>query len=125
MRKLLVSVLVLLGFVAFAPTAGAVTVVDCNAAGVPADQCSTVKQNDLDYQSGASRVWTVVSMALGLLGGIAVIMIVIGGIKFATSQGDSSQIASAKKTILFSVIGLVVAMLSSAIVLLVQNYFLS
>lgn len=124
MRTLFASLLVLLGLVAFAPAAAAVTVVNCEAAGVPADQCSTVKQNDLDYQSGASRVWSVVSLALGVLGGIAVIMIIIGGFKFTTSQGDSSQIASAKKTIMFSVIGLVVAMLASAIVLLVQNYFL-
>ncbi|MGB4762544.1 MAG: pilin [Candidatus Saccharimonas sp.] len=124
MRKLLIATLMFLGLVVLAPNVGAVTVIDCNTAGVPADQCATVKQNDLDYQSGASRVWSVVSLALGVLGGIAVIMIVIGGIKFATSQGDSSQIASAKKTILFSVIGLVVAMLSSAIVLLIQNYFL-
>lgn len=124
MRTLLASLLVLFCLVAFAPTAGAVTVVNCEAAGVPADQCATVKQNDLDYQSGASRVWSVVSLALGVLGGIAVIMIVIGGFKFTTSQGDSAQLASAKKTIMYSVIGLVVAMLASAIVLLVQNYFL-
>lgn len=124
MKKVYMTIAFMLGVIAFSPVASAVTVVNCDAAGVSAEQCGTVNKNDLDYQSGASRIWTLVSMALGILGGIAVIMIVIGGIKFATSQGDSGAIASAKKTILFSVIGLVVAILSSAIVLLVQNYFL-
>ncbi len=124
MKKILMAVAMLIGLAAFTPTASAVTVVNCEAAGVPADQCGTVKKNDLDYQSGASRVWSIVSLALGLLGGIAVIMIIIGGIKFTTSQGDSGAIASAKKTILFSVIGLAVAILSSAIVVLIQSYFL-
>lgn len=124
MKKIFMIAAILVGLVAFTQNASAVTVVNCEAAGVPSDQCGTVKKNDLDYQSGASRVWSVVSLALGVLGGIAVIMIIIGGIKFTTSQGDSSAIASAKKTILFSVIGLVVAILSSAIVVLIQSYFL-
>jgi hypothetical protein len=50
-------------------------------------------------------------------------MIVIGGIKFATSAGDSSGVSSAKNTILYAVIGLVVALMASGIVLLVTQYF--
>jgi hypothetical protein len=50
-------------------------------------------------------------------------MIVIGGIKFATSAGDASGVSSAKNTILYAVIGLVVALMASGIVLLVTQYF--
>jgi multisubunit Na+/H+ antiporter MnhB subunit len=52
---------------------------------------------------------------------IAVIMIVIGGIRYTTSNGDSSQVKSAKDTIMYAVIGLVVAILAYAIV----NFILS
>ncbi len=58
----------------------------------------------------------IVNILLYILGAIAVIMIVIGGIKYTTSNGDSSQITSAKNTILYAVIGLIVAIMAYAIV---------
>ena len=58
----------------------------------------------------------IVNILLYALGAVAVVMIVIGGIKYTTSNGDSSAISSAKNTILYAVIGLVVALLSYAIV---------
>jgi hypothetical protein len=58
-----------------------------------------------------------------ILGAVAVIMIVIGGIKYTISQGDSSALTSAKNTILYSVIGLVVAIFATAIIGFVSSYF--
>lgn len=58
----------------------------------------------------------VINTLLVVLGMIAVIMIVIGGIRYATSGGDSTQIQAAKNTILYAVVGLVVAILAYAIV---------
>ena len=54
---------------------------------------------------------------------IAVIMIIIGGIKYITSSGDANGITSAKNTILYSVIGLVIAIMSFAIVNFVLDRF--
>lgn len=59
---------------------------------------------------------TIVNVLLFILGAVAVIMIVIGGIRYTISQGDSNAITSAKNTILYAVIGLVVALLAYAIV---------
>ena len=58
----------------------------------------------------------IVNIILYILGAIAVIMIVIGGVKYTTSNGDSGSVKSAKDTILYSVIGLVVAIMAYAIV---------
>ena len=55
-------------------------------------------------------------MVIGVIGFIAVAMIVMGGISFATSQGDTSKVAKARNTILYGVVGLVVAILAFAIV---------
>ena len=44
------------------------------------------------------------------------IMIVIGGIKYTTSNGDASAVSGAKNTILYAVIGLLVAISAYAIV---------
>lgn len=83
-------------------------------------QCGMLNETKL---SDANGVWKLIQQALYALGGIAVIMIVIGGIKYASSQGDSSQISSAKNTILFSVIGLIVALSAALIIGWVTSYF--
>lgn len=87
-----------------------------------ANQCALVKENNLNYK-GKNSLWTMIQFALGILGGIAVIMIVVGGVRFAISAGDASSVASAKKIILYAVVGLVVALLAGGIVTLINNYF--
>ncbi|QQS21790.1 hypothetical protein IPM09_04740 [Candidatus Saccharibacteria bacterium] len=85
--------------------------------------CNVVKDNKLDYANGASGVWQAIRVATGILGLVSVLMIVIGGIKYAVSGGDSSGTKSAKDTILYAVIGLVVALIGQAVVLLVTKFF--
>lgn len=63
----------------------------------------------------------IINVVVGVVGFIAVAMIVMGGISFATSQGDTSKVAKARNTILYGVVGLVVALLAFAIV----NFVLS
>ena len=70
-----------------------------------------------------AQIKTVVNIMLYLLGAIAVVMIVIGGIRYTTSNGDSGSIKSAKDTILYSVIGLIVAILAYSIVNFVLSQF--
>jgi putative exporter of polyketide antibiotics len=98
-----------------------------------AASCSTPVsciQNGTNSAGGSSdkttlgtRIKTIVNMILYILGAIAVIMIVIGGVKYTTSNGDSSAISSAKNTILYAVVGLVVAILAYAIVNFVLDSF--
>jgi uncharacterized membrane protein len=54
-----------------------------------------------------------------VIGIIAVIIIMVSGMRFILSGGDAQKVASARNTILYSVIGLVVAVLAQAIVLFV------
>lgn len=63
----------------------------------------------------------VINILLFLIGAIAVIMIIIGGIRYTTSGGDSSQAKGARDTILYAVIGLVIAVMAYAIVNFVLN----
>lgn len=58
----------------------------------------------------------VINMVLFIVGIAAVVTIIIGGIKYITSSGDQGQVTSAKNTIMYAVIGLVVAILAYAIV---------
>ena len=58
----------------------------------------------------------IINVIVGVVGFVAVAMIVMGGISFATSQGDTAKVAKARNTILYGVVGLVVALLAFAIV---------
>ncbi len=51
-----------------------------------------------------------------LVGAVSVIMLIIGGFRYVVSGGDSSGVESAKNTILYAIVGIVVAFLSYAAV---------
>jgi hypothetical protein len=63
-----------------------------------------------------SVVRTVINLLSIIVGVVAVIMIIIGGLKYITSAGDSANVSSAKNTILYAVIGLVIVALAQVIV---------
>lgn len=91
------------------------------------DQCSSSPDNPVCKSQGddaQSMIQIVINILLYVLGIIAVIMIIVGGIKYTTSNGDSSALTSAKNTILYSIVGLVVAILSYAIVNFVVGKFI-
>lgn len=56
-----------------------------------------------------------------IVGVASVIMIMVGGFKYVTSSGDSNSVNSAKNTILYAVVGLVVIALAQVIVRFVLN----
>ena len=64
---------------------------------------------------------TIINVVLGVLGLLAVAIIIYGGFMYTTSAGDASKIKKAKDTIMYGVIGLVIALLAYAIV----NFVLS
>lgn len=66
-------------------------------------------------------IQSVVNVVIGIIGMLAVFMIIMGGINFALSQGDTAKVTKARNTILYGVVGLVVALLAFAIV----NFVLS
>ena len=58
----------------------------------------------------------VTNTNLYVVGIIAVIMLIIGGIRYVTSGGDAKKVTDAKNTVLYAIIGLVIAFLAFAIV---------
>lgn len=59
---------------------------------------------------------TVANTLIFLVGAVSVIMIIVGGLRYATSNGDAKQTEAAKNTILYAVVGVVVAIASYAVV---------
>ena len=75
-----------------------------------------VNPDDHDEMNLLSSIQMILSAVFGIIGVIAVVMIILGGISYATSQGDPSKIKKGKETILYGIIGLIVALLAFAIV---------
>ena len=69
---------------------------------------------------GERGLYETAANVIGIISGIgvmvSVIMLVIGGMNFSTSAGDPGKVTKARKTILFSVIGLIVSLLAWAMV---------
>lgn len=78
-----------------------------------------------DTQSSTSKVQNIVTQGVNLfsvvVGIVAVIMIVVGGFRYITSGGDSGKVSSAKTTIIYALIGLVIVALAQFIVKFVLN----
>lgn len=65
----------------------------------------------------------IVRTVLFVVGAVSVVMVMVGGLRYILSAGDSNGISGAKNTILYALVGLVVAIFAQAIVTFVINRF--
>ena len=65
----------------------------------------------------------VSNILLYIIGAVSVIMIIFGGFRYVTSGGNSDNITTAKNTILYAIVGIVVALLAYAAVQFVITSF--
>ncbi|NCU38957.1 hypothetical protein EOL96_07995 [Candidatus Saccharibacteria bacterium] len=63
----------------------------------------------------------IAEIILQLVAYTAVVMLIVGGFKYITSEGDQNSMANAKKTITNSIIGLIISIFSVAIVNIVAG----
>jgi hypothetical protein len=77
--------------------------------------------SELFGQTGIFR--TITNVLLFILGAISVIMIIIGGLRYVVSGGNATAVTAAKNTILYAIVGVIVALLAYAIVNFVLNSF--
>lgn len=72
-----------------------------------------------------NTVGSIVNVLLWVVGILSVTMIVWSGFKYITSAGDTSKLASAKSTLIYAVVGLIIAILAYAIVTFVRTQVVS
>lgn len=102
------SVLGILLF-SFAPTAFAQLI-------SPGDSPTRISTATGGQGSARQLILTILNFFLGFLGLLAVIMIIYGGILYVSAAGNQESIDKGKKIIMYAIIGLVVILLSFAIV---------
>lgn len=117
----------LTGFVAVFVLALAALFVPVVPANAQSDCSNMNLQSGIDCAKGANTptelfggdgaiFTTIINTLLFIVGLLSVIMLIWGGIRYATSAGNSSSVTAAKNTIMYAIIGLVVAILAYAIV---------
>lgn len=105
------------GLIATPATVGAADVFTGACSGSAANTVLCQNKSD-DIQS---PIKAIVNTLLYVLGAVSVVVIIIAGILYTTSSGDAAAVTKAKNTLLYAVVGLVVAVLAFAIV----NYVLA
>ncbi len=131
MKKILLFTLIFFGSTGFLfqNTALAAPSSQCGG-GFSAAQCSACSGiselgTSQDCASGGSGVTNIISTGVSILsyiiGVVAVVMIIISGIRFATSGGNSSSVESSKKMLIYAILGLVLAALAQVLVRWVLN----
>jgi hypothetical protein len=106
---LIVSLIAVVGVAAVSPAASAQTKDDvCKGVEAAGGQCSDSGQvNDL--------IANVVNVLSAIVGIVAVIMIIYAGFKYITAGGDAGSISSAKSTLIYAIVGLVIAAMAQII----------
>ena len=87
--------------------------------GIDTATTSEMKGKSIDGDKGLIK--TVVNVLLWAVGVLSVIMIIFSGFRYITSAGDTSKTKSAQSTLIYSVVGLIVAIMAYAIVNMVIN----
>jgi cytochrome bd-type quinol oxidase subunit 2 len=80
--------------------------------------CTSTPANGLDLDKVITAIVNIFSIVVGI---VAVFMIIVAGIRFVTSGGDSNNVSSARSTIIYALVGLAVVVLSQVIVKFVLN----
>jgi len=88
----------------------------CNGVGIATGSPNVTNNNCADNNSLNGIIKTVVTLLSTIVGVAAIIMIIIGGFRYVISGGDAANTNSAKNTIIYALIGLLIAALAQVLV---------
>lgn len=81
-----------------------------------------LKDDSLTIGAGNFKAKNIINTTLQVLGSLAIVVVIVGGIIISVANGNPSQMKTGRDTILYAVVGLVVAMASYAIINFVISF---
>ena len=116
-----IKILILSLAVVLGATVGVSGLASASTSQLQGDACKGLAQlgQNCDAQGESpikNLIATIVTILSWVVGVAAIIVIVIAGLKFITSGGDSNAIASAKSSLIYALVGLVVAAVAQFLV---------
>jgi hypothetical protein len=89
----------------------------CSGANLEAPTSTPATACEADNGTGVNGIVnTVITVFSWVVGVVSVIMIIVGGFKYVTSGGESSGVTSAKNTILYAIVGLIIVAIAQVVV---------
>ena len=86
----------------------------------------TISAKDINVPTTTANVGVgmvnIVKVLIGVIGMLAIVAIIAGGIQFALSTGNSKRVQQARETIIYAVVGLVVAIAAYAVVTFITGH---
>jgi len=134
MRRLMFTLLT--AFVGLGSMSGGLLITAAPAAAAPlfvvasfkSDACSGLSQLDSSQSCGSGSqgtinkvIHTVIRVLSVVLGAVSIIMIIVSGFRYITSGGDTGAVSSAKRTLIYALVGLVIAVLAEFLAHFVIN----
>jgi amino acid transporter len=117
LKKLAISTATTLAFLVPAAVMAQVNTIDTDTLGLnEANEGLGMGSKDIRQTVGS-----VIRAFMGLLGIVAVVIILLGGFKWMTSGGEEAKVSEAKKLIISGVIGLIIILAAFAIATFVVN----
>ena len=122
MKKILISfiatiLLMLIPVTVYAADVFSTACKDIQSSSVCQDVTKSAGKNPLFGPEGV--LTTTISLLSLVVGIISVLIIIVAGIRFTTSQGDAHTVNSARNQIIYSIVGIIIAALAQVIVLFV------
>lgn len=77
--------------------------------------------NPLKAKDFPTLITSITGIFSGIVGSLAVLMLVIAGIYFVTAAGNPEQISKAKKFVTYAIIGVIITLLASAVVSVIES----
>ena len=115
LKSIKIMMVGLLVITTMAFSVGLIAPISVSAAG-ELNEGATAAHNADTPTSLTKVIGDITNVALFIIGAVSVLMLIYGGIRYTISGGDEKAITSAKNTILYAVIGIVVAVAAYAIV---------
>jgi hypothetical protein len=122
MKKIILTIFAVLSLSFFAAPLLQPAFADCpnpDTAQTPKDQVLSslgTTGGDCNGQGVSNLLNTVVSILSYIVGVAAIIVLILSGMKYITSGGDSGKVASAKNTLIYALIGIAIAALAQFLV---------
>jgi hypothetical protein len=90
------------------------------------DSCSSITGTDCStglpkVSGGTPELQQILQIVFGISAALAVLFVVIGALRFVVSDGDPQDSARARNTIIYALIGLLIALAAEAIVSFALN----
>lgn len=72
-------------------------------------QIKTEDFNIPEVEADNTAIENVLKLVFAIIGGLSVLMVIIGGVRYIISTGDPQKTATAKNTIIYAIVGLIIS----------------